>query len=107
LPRALVHALDAQRVFLVRIGGRLGKKVPLSLDEVTPARFFPVASASLSASNLDEADIVAQRLVVAVLGRRPADDTGTMRTVTLAESRPFEKKPGARFLGLGFPVLRA
>src|SRR4051794_19237355 len=103
----LVQDLDARRVFLVRIGGRLGRKVPLSLDEVTPARFYPVASASLSASDLDEADVVAQRLVAAVLGRRSADDTGTMRTVTLSEARPFEKKPGERFLSLGFPVLLA
>jgi hypothetical protein len=101
----LVQDLDARRVFLVRIGGRLGRKVPLSLDEVTPVRFSPVASASLSASSLDEADIVAQRLVAAVLGRRSPEDTGTMRTVTLAEARPFEKKPGERFLSLGFPVL--
>jgi len=101
----LVQELDARRVFLVRIGGRLGRKIPLSLDEVTPARFSPVASASLSATNLDEADIVAQRLVAAVLGRRAADDGGTMRTVTMAEARPFEKKPGERFLSLGLPVL--
>jgi hypothetical protein len=101
----LVQELDARRVFLVRIGGRLGRKVPLSLDEVTPARFSPVASASLSAANLDEADIVAQRLVAAVLGRRAADEGGTMRTVTVAEARPFEKKPGERFLSVGFPVL--
>jgi len=103
----LVQDLDAGRVFVVRVGGRLGRKVPLSLDEVTPARFYPVASASLSASDLDEADVVAQRLVAAVLGRRSADDTGTMRTVTLSEARPFEKKPGERFLSIGFPVLLA
>jgi hypothetical protein len=101
----LVQDLDARRVFLVRIGGLLGRKVPLSLDEVTPARFSPVASASLSASSLDEADIVAQRLVAAVLGRRQAEDTATIDTVTRTESRPFEKKPGERFLSLGFPVL--
>jgi len=83
----------------------LGSKVPLSLDEVTPARFDPVASASLSASTLDEADVVAQRLVSAVLAHKSADDTATMRTVTLTESRPFEKKPGERFLSIGFPVL--
>jgi hypothetical protein len=100
----LVQDLDAGRVFLVRIGGMLGSKVPMSLDEVTP-RFSPIASASLSAATLDEADIVAQRLVSAVLDRRSADDTGTMRTVTLTESRPFEKKPGERFLSFGFPVL--
>ncbi|MFL5413512.1 MAG: hypothetical protein ACJ79D_19280 [Myxococcales bacterium] len=101
----LVEDLDARRVFLVRIGGMLGSKVPMSLDEVTPARFSPIASASLSAATLDEADVVAQRLVSAVLDRRSADDTATMRTVTLTESRRFEKKPGERFLSFGFPVL--
>jgi hypothetical protein len=101
----LVQDLDARRVFLVRIGGRLGSKVPLSLDEVTPARLSPVASASLSASSLEEADIVAQRLVAAVLDRRPAQETATMRTVIAQESRPFEKKAGERFLSVGIPVL--
>ena len=42
--------LGARRVFALRIGGRLGQKIPLSLDELTPETLMPVHSASLTAT---------------------------------------------------------
>ena len=57
------------------------------------------------ATSLDEADIVATRLVSAVLDRRSADDTAGMRTVTVQEARPFLKKPGDRFWVVGLPLV--
>src|SRR5713101_6711114 len=94
---ALLQEIGVTRLFVVRIGGRLGHKVPLSLEEVSAPRLTPVAAASLTATTLDEADVVATRLVSAVLDRRSADDNAGMRTVTATEARPFQKKPG----GLG------
>jgi len=100
-----LQQIGISRVFILRIGGQLGQKVPLSLEEVTPQRLTPVAEASLTAGSLDEADVVATRLVSAVLDRRSADDAATMRTVTAQEARPFLKKPGERFWIVGLPLL--
>ena len=100
-----LQQIGVSRVFILRIGGQLGQKVPLSLEEVTPQRLTPVAEASLTATSLDEADVVATRLVSAVLARRSADDAATMRTVTVQEARPFLKKPGERFWIAGLPLL--
>src|SRR2546428_9936327 len=46
--------LGARRVFALRIGGRLGQKIPLSLDELTPGHPMPGDSASTTATGLDE-----------------------------------------------------
>jgi hypothetical protein len=100
-----LQQIGVSRVFILRIGGQLGQKVPLSLEEVTPQRLAPVAEASLTATSLDEADVVATRLVSAVLDRRSADEAATMRTVTVQEARPFLKKPGERFWIVGLPLL--
>jgi hypothetical protein len=101
----MLQEIGVTRLFVLRIGGRLGQKVPLSLEEVSPQRLTAVATASLTATNLDEADIVAQRLVSAVLDRRSAEATAGMRTVTAQEARPFQKKPGDRFWVVGLPLL--
>jgi hypothetical protein len=100
-----LSSIGVTRLFVLRIGGRLGQKVPLTLEEVSAQQLTPVASASLTAGSLDEADIVAARLVEAVLGHRSADDTAGMRTVTRQEAEPFRKKPGERFFLFGLPVL--
>jgi hypothetical protein len=100
-----LQQIGVTRVFVLRIRGRLGEKVPLSLEEVSPQRLTPVAEASLTVTSLDEADIVATRLVSAVLDRRSADDTAGMRTVTVQEARPFLKKPGDRFWVMGLPLV--
>jgi hypothetical protein len=101
---ALAMDLGARRVFALRVGGRLGQKIPLSLDELTPEGLLPVHSASLTATSLDECDVVTARLVDAVLGGRSAESTAQMTTVTATESKPFAKKPGERFWFVGLPI---
>ncbi|MGZ6123582.1 MAG: hypothetical protein ACXWLR_01400 [Myxococcales bacterium] len=96
--------LGARRIFALRVGGRLGQKVPLSLDELSADTLAPVYSASLTATGLEECDVVTARLVDAVLGRRSAEATAQMTTVTATESKPFAKKPGERFWFIGLPV---
>lgn len=96
--------LGARRLFALRIGGRLGQKIPLSLDELSADTLAPVHSASLTATGLEECDVVTARLVDAVLGGRSAESTAQMTTVTATESKPFAKKPGERFWFIGLPV---
>src|SRR5438445_11905739 len=47
---AILQELGVTRLFVVRIGGRLGHKVPLSLEEVSAPKLVPVAAASLAAA---------------------------------------------------------
>jgi hypothetical protein len=101
---ALAFSLKAQRIFVLRITGRLGAKIPLTLEELQARTLATVYSASLTASSIEECDVVAGRLVAAVVERRSADDTAQMRTVTAQESRPFAKKPGERFFFIGLPI---
>lgn len=100
----LAADVGARRVFALRVGGRLGQKIPLSLDELSPGTLQPVYSASLTAGSLEECDVVTARLVDAVLGRRSAESTAQMTTVTAQESKPFAKKPGERFWFIGLPI---
>ena len=100
----LAADVGARRVFALRVGGRLGQKIPLSLDELSPDTLHPVYSASLTAGTLEECDVVTSRLVDAVLGRRSAESTAQMTTVTAQESKPFAKKPGERFWFVGLPI---
>jgi hypothetical protein len=100
----LVTDLGARRVFALRVGGHLGQKIPLALDELSGETLLPVYSASLTATGLEECDVVIARLVEAVLGRRSAESTAQMATVTANESKPFAKKPGERFWFVGLPI---
>jgi hypothetical protein len=100
----LASELGARRVFVLRIGGRLGMKIPLSLDELTASSLAPVYSSTMTALGLDECDVVTARLVQAVVDRKSPESTAEMRTVTAAESRPFAKKPGERFWFIGLPI---
>ncbi len=100
----LAADLGVRRVFALRVGGKLGQKIPLTFDELSPRTLAPVSSASLTATGLDECDVVTVRLVDAVLGRRGVESSATMTTVTATESRPFAKKPGERFWFVGLPV---
>jgi hypothetical protein len=100
----LAVELGAHRVFALRIGGRLGQKIPLSLDELTASSLSPVYSASMTALGLDECDVVTARLVQAVVDRRNPESTAEMGTVTASESKPFAKKPGERFWFIGLPI---
>jgi hypothetical protein len=101
---ALAVATDSRRVFMLHIGGRLGAKVPLTLEEIHPRTLEPVFSASLTAAVIEECDVVADRLAAAVVERRSPAETAQIRTVTVDEARPFAKKPGERFWFLGLPV---
>src|SRR5207248_2180320 len=101
---SVAYELGARRIFALRVGGRLGQKVPLSLEELMPGTLAPVYTASLTAMGLEECDVVTARLVEAVVSRRSADSTAEMRTVTASESKPFAKKPGERFWFIGLPV---
>ena len=100
----LAADLGARRVFALRVGGRLGQRIPLSLEELMPGTLAPVYSASLTAMGLEECDVVTARLVEAVIQRRSAESTAGMTTVTASESKPFAKKPGERFWFIGLPV---
>ena len=90
------------RTFNLRVGGRLGAKVPLTFEEVSGDRL--IASASLNAARIEDADVVMERLVNAVVDRRAPDDNGTMATVTEQEGRRLQKKQGERFILIGLPL---
>src|SRR4029077_2473776 len=76
----LASELGTRRLFALRIGGRLGQKIPLSREEVAPATLTTVYSASLTAIGLEECDVVTARLVDAVIGRRSAESTAQLQT---------------------------
>lgn len=100
----LTAELGARRLFALRVGGRLGQKVPLSLEELSPGSLAPVYSASMTALGLEECDVVTARLVQSVVDRRSVESTAQMTSVTAAESKSFAKKPGERFWFVGLPV---
>ena len=99
---ALLAAVGG-RPFALRIPGRIGNKVPLTLEELGPAGAV-IASASLTAASLEETDLILPRLVEAVLARAAVGDTARLASVTAAESKPFNKKPGERFWTIGLPI---
>lgn len=101
---ALVADLGARRLFALRVGGRLGAKIPLSLEEIAPDTLLPVYAASMTALGLEECDVVTARLVQSVVDRKSVESTAQMTTVTATESKPFAKKPGERFWFVGLPV---
>ena len=70
---AVVESLGAGRAFVFRLG-RLRKKVLMSLEEITPPDQAPVHVARLTASSLDESDVVIPRLVRAVLERESVEE---------------------------------
>lgn len=94
--------LPGARTFNLRVGGRLGQKVPLTFEEVQGDRLL--ASASLNAAHIEDADVVLQRLVDAVVDRRSPEDNANMATVTEQEARRPRKKQGERFFLIGLPL---
>lgn len=103
-PGALAPATArGSRVLVLRVAGRLGSKVPLFLEEIDKNGTV-VGSAALTAANLEECDIVIPRLVQALLGRRPVEETARMATVTESESRELRNKPGRSHFIMGIPV---
>jgi hypothetical protein len=96
------HDQPGARTFNLRVGGRLGAKIPLTFEEVAGDRL--IASASLNAARIEDADIVMERLVNAVVDRRAPEDNATLSTVTEQEARRPRKKQGERFILIGLPL---
>jgi hypothetical protein len=96
--------LGARRIFVLRITGRLGAKIPMSLEEIDARSLAPIFSATLTATGIEECDTVAGRLAEAVVSRSSPASTAEMTSVTAQESKPFAKKPGERFFFIGLPI---
>jgi hypothetical protein len=99
----VAEAVGAGRVFALRLG-RLEEKALMSLEELTPPDYAPVHVARLTASSLDEADVVIPRLVRAVLEREAVEEGQRVATMTDQETVPFKKKPGEGLFILGVGV---
>jgi hypothetical protein len=99
----LAESVGADRVFVFRFG-RLKKKVLMSLEEIQPPSETPVHVARLTASSLDESDIVIPRLVRSVLEREPVEEGQRIATMTDQETVPFKKKAGEGLFILGVGV---
>jgi hypothetical protein len=97
---ALAERLGAERAFVFRLG-RLEEKVLMSLEEVEVPSQTPAYVARLTASSLDESDVVVPRLVRAVLDRKPVEAGQRIATMTNQETAPFKKKPGEGLFMLG------
>src|SRR5260370_26212467 len=76
---ALASELGARRLFALRVGGRLGQKIPLSLEGLSPGSLSPIYAASLTAVGLDECDLVTARLVRSVVDRRTSEGPAGVR----------------------------
>jgi hypothetical protein len=100
---SLAERLGAERVFVFRFG-QLGKKVLMSLEELEPPSQTPLHVARLTASSLDESDIVIPRLVRSVLERKPVEEGQRVATLTDQETVPFKKKPGEGLFTVGVGV---
>jgi hypothetical protein len=97
---ATAQRLGAERAFVLRLG-RLEEKVLMSLEEVEVPSQTPVYVARLTASSLDESDVVIPRLVRAVVNQEPVQEGQRIATMTDQETVPFKKKPGEGFFMLG------
>jgi len=93
----------ASRRFRIHVG-RLGHGHPLTLEELSLDGSRTLASASLTATGIEEADVVILRLVEAVLARKPVGETARLATVVEAETAPFKKKPVESRWAIGAPV---
>lgn len=96
-------SLGADRLFVLT-PSRLGQKVILVLEERSPDGQQVLATASLSAMALEEADMVMPRLVMSVLRREPVSETAQVSTVTAQEAIPYFKRPGESHFLIGLPV---
>ena len=85
----LVQSIGVSKVYVLRVTGRLGRKIPVTLEELTPD-LKPIYGSSIT-TTIDEADVVIPRLVDAVVDHRSADSNATMRTVTDREAQAFKK----------------
>jgi len=97
----LLKGTGISRLFVLRIGGQLGRKIPLSMEEVDIDTLKPLCSATLVATGIEEAEKVVPRLAEAVLWRRPAEQTARLTTVTQREAEPNIKMPTENFWVVG------
>jgi len=100
---SLAEDLGADRVFAFRFG-RLQKKVLMSLEELEPPSGTSVYVARLTASSLDESDVVVPRLVRSVVDREQVEEGQRMTTMTDEETTPFKTKAGEGLFVLGVGV---
>ena len=98
-----IEQIGAERVFVLRLG-RLEEKVLMSLEELQPPSESAVHVARLTASSLDESDVVVPRLIRAVLERAPVEEGRRMTTMTDQETVPFKTKAGEGLFILGVGV---
>ncbi len=94
----------ASRIFAIRIGGKLGNKIPISVEEQNPGGQGVLFAASLVESSIEESTVVVPRLVDAVLDRKSPEENATIASVSDEETREFKKKPGQFLFGLGLPI---
>jgi hypothetical protein len=102
------RAEGAQRVFVLEARGRLGVKIPMTMEEIGPDGNFIPGSISSLTTEIEEADTVIPRLVRGTLGRQTGASTAEIDSVTYAEAKPFQKKPGEKFfmIGVGIPLYK-
>jgi len=96
----IASELHATNVFAVRLG-RLDEKVVIGLEELDIPHLNSLASATLTAWSVDEAERVLERLAMAVVQGVPVAETARIDTVTEAEGEAFHKKPGEHLFVLG------
>jgi hypothetical protein len=90
------------RSFVLRVG-RLGAKIPLSLEE-TRADGSTLRLESLAATGIEEADTVVARLVEAVVGGKDVSSTARLKTVVEVETAEAKKLPSERHWTFGAPI---
>lgn len=100
----LMQALNVSRGFSVQVQGRLGSRLPLSVEELQPDKQVPIFSSSLTASSLEECDVIIPRLVDAVLDRRPAEENAQRGNAIQEETVPYNKRSGEMHLSFGLVI---
>ena len=101
--REVLEESDVRRVFVLTVR-RLGRKVVVALTERGGPILEATRSERMSASRVEELDLVIPRLVGAVLARAPVEEGATVATVTDEEGREWRKKYGEFLWGVGLPV---
>lgn len=91
-----------ESIFVLRLGGRLEARIPLSLERLSPADCRVGASATLPATGLREAEKVVPRLTAALFeGKRP-EATARQDSVLAKEAEPELRRPVEKGYVVGF-----
>lgn len=88
--------------FVLRVG-RLGGKIPMSLERVA-SDGSPAQVSSLAATGIEEADVVVSRLVDSIVLKRSVASTARIRTVVEVETEEPKKLPSERHWTIGAPA---